>query len=133
MTASDKPPTTSSSTNNPAAADFILTQADTAFIDDLIRQMNVHIQTAATTHSWAYLDLNGSLGSFVSAKTPISLSKFLGCTRPFGQYISLDGIHPTSDGQQEIANAAAVALNTTYGFEIPRNDVPVKTPAQLCP
>jgi hypothetical protein len=126
-------PVNFSCTNNPAAADFILTPADTAFIDDLIRQMNVHIQTAATTHSWAYLDLNGSLGSFVSVKTPFSLSKFLSCTRPFGQYISLDGIHPTSDGQQEIANAAAVALNTTYGFEIPRNDVPVKTPAQLCP
>jgi lysophospholipase L1-like esterase len=120
-------------TNNPAAADFILTPADTAFIDDLIRQMNTHIQAAASTHSWAYLDLNGSLASFVSAKIPFNLSKFLGCTRPFGQYISLDGIHPTADGQQEIANAAAVALNTTYGFEIPPNPVPAKTPAQLCP
>jgi lysophospholipase L1-like esterase len=122
-----------SCTNNPAAADFILTPADTAFIDNLIRQMNTHIQATATTHSWAYLDLNGSLASFVAAKTPFSLSKFLGCTRPFGQYISLDGIHPTADGQQEIANAAAVALNTAYAFEIPSNPVPAKTPAQLCP
>ena len=120
-------------TNNPAAADFILTPADTAFIDDQIRQMNVHIAAQASTHSWAYLDLNGSLASFVSAKIPFNLSKFLGCTRPFGQYISLDGIHPTADGQQEIANAAAVALNTTYAFEIPTNPVPAKTPAQLCP
>ena len=120
-------------TNNPAAADFILTPADTAFIDTQIRAMNAHIQSQADAHSWAYLDLNGSLASFVAAKIPFSLSKFLGCTRPFGQYISLDGIHPTSDGQQEIANAAAVALNTTYAFEIPINPVPVKTPAQLCP
>ncbi|PYO06383.1 MAG: hypothetical protein DMD30_12670, partial [Gemmatimonadetes bacterium] len=29
-----------SCTNNPSAADFILTPADTAFVDDLIRQMN---------------------------------------------------------------------------------------------
>ena len=122
-----------SCTNNPAAADFILTPADTAFIDTQIRQMNAHIESQATSHSWAYLDLNGSLASFVSAKTPFNLSKFLGCTRPFGQYISLDGIHPTADGQQEIANAAAVALNTAYGFEIPPNPVPAKTPAQLCP
>jgi hypothetical protein len=122
-----------SCTNNPAAADFILTAADTTFIDNLIRQMNTHIQAAATAHGWAYLDLNGSLASFVAAKTPFSLSKFLGCVRPFGQYISLDGIHPTADGQQEIANAAAAALNATYGFEIPVNNVPVKTPAQLCP
>jgi lysophospholipase L1-like esterase len=122
-----------SCTNNPAAADFVLTPADTAFIDTQIRAMNAHIQSQADAHSWAYLDLNGSLASFVAAKIPFSLSKFLGCTRPFGQYISLDGIHPTSDGQQEIANAAAVALNTKYAFEILPNPVPVKTPAQLCP
>jgi lysophospholipase L1-like esterase len=122
-----------SCTNNPAAADFILTPADTAFVDNLIRQMNTHIQSAATAHSWAYLDLNGSLSSFVAVKTPFSLSKFLGCLRPFGQYISLDGIHPTADGQQEIANAAATALNTAYQFEIPLNSVPAKTATQLCP
>ena len=123
-----------SCTDNPAAADFILTPADTAFIDNLIRQMNAHIQSAATAHSWAYLDLERLAGSLSSsAKTPFSLSKFLGCTRPFGQYISLDGIHPTADGQQEIANAAATALNQTYQFEIPINPVPAKTPAQLCP
>lgn len=122
-----------SCTNNPAAADFILTSADTAFVDDLIRQMNTHIQAAAAAHSWAYLDLNGSLASFVAAKSRFSLSAFLTCTRPFGQYISLDGIHPTADGQQEIANAAANALNSTYGFEIPLISVAIRTTAQLCP
>ena len=122
-----------SCTDNPAAADFILTSADTAFVDNLIRQMNIHIQAAAAAHSWAYLDLNGSLASFVAAKSHFSLSAFLTCTRPFGQYISLDGIHPTADGQQEIANAAANALNSTYRFEIPLISVAIRTTAQLCP
>ena len=122
-----------SCTNNPAAADQILTQADTAFVDDLIRQMNTHISAQASSHDWAYLDLNSALGGFVSVKSHFSLSSFLGCTRPFGQYISLDGIHPSADGQQEIANAAADALNTRYSFEIPKVPVPQLTPAQLCP
>ncbi|HEY6088581.1 MAG TPA: hypothetical protein VD771_02210 [Gemmatimonadaceae bacterium] len=122
-----------SCTDNPAAADFILTPADTTSIDNLIRQMNTHISAQATSHSWAYLDLNAALSGFVAKKTRFSLSAFLGCTRPFGQYISLDGLHPTADGQQEIANAAADALNTTYGFAIPKNPVPVLTAAQLCP
>ncbi|HEY0527537.1 MAG TPA: hypothetical protein VGD02_01815, partial [Gemmatimonadaceae bacterium] len=74
-----------------------------------------------------------SLGKFVAAKAKFSLAKFLGCTRPFGQYVSLDGVHPTSDGQQEIANAAAAALNSTYGFDIPTNPVPQLTAAQVCP
>ena len=119
-------------TNNPAAADFILTPADTAFIDNQIREMNTHISAQASSHGWAYLDLNTALASFVEQKTPFNLSAFLGCTRPFGQYISLDGIHPSADGQQEIANAAADALNATYGFAIPKNPRPVLTPAQLC-
>jgi len=120
-------------TDNPTAADFILTAADTAFVDNLIRQMNAHISAQATSHSWAYLDLNVSLASFVAVKSHFNLSVFLSCTRPFGQYISLDGIHPTVDGQQAIANAAADALNSTYGFQIPKNERPVLTAAQLCP
>jgi hypothetical protein len=119
--------------NNPTIADFILTQADTAFIDGLIRQMNTHISAQAASHGWAYLDLNTALAGFVAQKSRFNLSAFLNCPRPFGQYISLDGIHPSSDGQQEIANAAADALNSTYSFAIPTNSPPVLTPAQLCP
>jgi hypothetical protein len=122
-----------SCTDNRTAADFILTPSDTAFIDDLIRQMNAHISAQSASHSWAYLDLNTALASFVALKTHFNLSNFLTCPRPFGQYISLDGIHPTEDGQQAIANAAADALNSTYGFQIPKNEQPVLTPSQLCP
>ena len=122
-----------SCSDNPAAADFVLTPSDTAFIDGLIRQMNAHISAQAASHSWAYLDLNASLAGFVARKTRFNLSNFLTCPRPFGQYISLDGIHPTEDGQQAIANAAADALNSTYGFQIPKNEQAVLTPTQLCP
>jgi hypothetical protein len=120
-------------TDNPTAADFILTPSDTTFVDNLIRQMNTHIAAQATSHGWAYFDFNGALGKFVTAKGHFSLSAFLSCNRPFGQYVSLDGIHPTADGQQEIANAAADVLNSTYGFNIPQNPVAPLTPAQLCP
>lgn len=120
-------------TDNPAAADFTLTEADTTFINNLIRQMNTHIQAAATAHSWAYLELNTALADFISKKTHFSLSNFLACPRPFGQFVSLDGVHPTADGQQAIANAAAAALNEQYGFAIPVVPITTLTPAQLCP
>lgn len=126
-------PNTFSCTDNPTAADFILTPSDTTFVNSLIRQMNSHIQAQAAAHSWAYLELNTALASFIAQKTRFSLSKFLSCTRPFGQYIGLDGVHPSLDGQQAIANAAADVLNAQYGFEIPRNERPVLTAAQLCP
>jgi len=126
-------PANFSCTNNPTAADFILTQADTAALAGQIRQMNAHISDLATQHGWAYLDLNTALASFVAVKSHFSLSAFLGCTRPFGQYTSLDGIHPSADGQQLIANAAADALNQHYNFAIPPVPVTALTPAQLCP
>ena len=122
-----------SCTDNPTAADFIMTQADTAFVDNLIRQMNTHISAQASSHGWAYFEFNAALARFVAAKGHFSLNNFLTCNRPFGQYVSLDGIHPTADGQQEIANAAADALNTQYSFEIPKVTVPQLTAAQLCP
>jgi hypothetical protein len=132
--ASPKPNTISCTDNgSTTVGDYILTPSDTAFVNGLIRAMNSHIQEQAAAHSWAYLELNTALAFFIASKTPFSLSKFLGCTRPFGQYIGLDGVHPTADGQQEIANAAATALNSKYGFEIPLVNVPAKTPAQLCP
>jgi lysophospholipase L1-like esterase len=126
-------PSTLSCADNAGAFDQILTPDDITFIDNLITQMNAHVQSVAAAHSWAYLDLNIALASFIAVKSRFSLSRFLSCTRPFGQYISLDGIHPTADGQQVLANAAADALNTFYGFEIPLNPVTSKTPAQLCP
>jgi lysophospholipase L1-like esterase len=120
-------------TNNPAAADFVLTQADTTFVNGLIRTMNGHIQAQAIAHSWAFLELNTALAFFVTQKPRFSLSRFLSCNRPFGQYITLDGIHPSVDGQQAIANAAATVLNQHYGFNIPPVQQTQLTPAQLCP
>jgi hypothetical protein len=132
--ASPKPNTFSCTDNgSTTVGDYMLTPSDTAFVNGVIRQMNSHIEAQASAHSWAYLELNTALADFIAAKTPFSLSKFLSCTRPFGQYISLDGLHPTADGQQAIANAAATELNSTYGFEIPMVTVPAKTAAELCP
>jgi lysophospholipase L1-like esterase len=114
-------------------SDYILTPADVAIVNSVITAMNNHISDQATSHSWAYLDLNTALAAFIARKTAFSMSVFFSCNNPFGQYIGLDGVHPTLDGQQAIANAAADALNATYGFEIPRNERPVKTATQLCP
>jgi hypothetical protein len=57
----------------------------------------------------------------------------LSCTRPYGQFVSLDGVHPNVQGYQEMANAAARALNDAYDFAIPENPQTVLTPAEVCP
>jgi hypothetical protein len=122
---------TLSCTDSPGAQDNILTPADVLLIDGVIGGMNSHIQSVAQNNGWAYLDLSIVWAQFVSRRGAFSVAKLLACVRPYGQYVSLDGVHPNAQGYQEMANAAADALNTTYGFAIPSNPQAVLT--TTCP
>jgi hypothetical protein len=122
-----------SCTDAPGTQDNILTPADVTTITAVVAGMNSFIQSQASANGWAYLDLNAVLAKAIANRGTYSVAKQFGCLSPYGQYISLDGVHPNVQGYQEFANAAAEALNLTYEFEIPLNPVPVRTQAQLCP
>jgi lysophospholipase L1-like esterase len=122
-----------SCTDSPGTQDNILTPADVSTITSVVAGMNTYIQSQAAANGWAYFDLNTVLAKVIANRGAYSVVKQFGCTFPYGQYVSLDGVHPNVQGYQEIANAAADALNTTYGFTIPTNPQAVLTPAQLCP
>lgn len=121
-----------SCTDSPGTQDNILTPADVTTITAVVAGMNTYIQSQASANGWAYFDLNAVLAKSMANRGAFSVVKQLGCNSPYGQFVSLDGLHPNVQGYQEMANAAAVALNTTYGFEIPTNDQPVLTYTQLC-
>jgi hypothetical protein len=61
------------------------------------------------------------------------VQKLLTCVFPFGQYVSLDGVHPNGYGHQMIANAAAQAINEHYGWSIPTNPVAPISATEQCP
>jgi lysophospholipase L1-like esterase len=122
-----------SCTDTPGAQDNILTPADVTAITAVVAGMNSFIQSQASANGWAYFDLNTVLSKAVANRGAYSVVKQLSCNRPYGQYVSLDGVHPNGQGYQEVANAAADALNATYGFAIPTNPQTVLTPAQVCP
>jgi len=117
--------------DTPGAQDNILTPADIQLIDGVISGMNAHISSVAQANGWAYMDMSAVWAQWVSRRGPFSVDFLLKCNRPYGQYVSLDGVHPNDQGYQEMANAAAEALNTTYGFAIPPNPVGVQT--SVCP
>lgn len=122
-----------SCTDTPGAQDQILTPADVAAVTAVVAGMNTYIQAQASANGWAFLDLNALLATkVIPSRGTYSVVKQLGCNTPYGQYVSLDGVHPNSVGYQEFANAAAEALNATYGFEINTNPVTPLTYAQLC-
>jgi hypothetical protein len=122
---------TLSCTDSPGSQDNILTPADIQLIDGVIDGMNNHIGSVAQSNGWAYLDMSAVWAQWVARRGPFSVVQLLGCVRPYGQFTSLDGVHPNVQGYQEMANAAAAVLNATYGFAIPPNPVDVLT--STCP
>jgi hypothetical protein len=124
-------PQTLSCTDTPGAQDNILTPADVQIVDGVLTGMNNHIQAVAQENGWAYLDMSAVWAQWVTRRGTFSVVNLLSCVRPFGQYVSLDGIHPNVQGYQEMANAAAAALNATYQFAILPNPVNVLT--STCP
>lgn len=124
---------TLSCTDTPGAQDNVLTPANLQTVDGVLTGMNNHIRSVAQTNGWAFMDMSAVWAQWVTRRGPFSVAKMLSCVRPFGQYVSLDGIHPNVQGYQEMANAAALAINDAYTFAIPENPVTVLTPAQVCP
>ena len=56
--------------------------------------MNSFISSQASANGWAYFDLNTVLAKGIANRGPYSVVKQLTCLRPYGQYVSLDGVHP---------------------------------------
>jgi len=125
-------PQTLSCTDQPGAQDNILTPADIQTVNAVIDGMNSHMQSVAQANGWAYMDMATVWAQWLQRRPAFSVVALLTCNNPYGQYVSLDGVHPNGVGYQEMANAAADALNAKYGFAIPTNPQPVLTAAQLC-
>jgi len=116
LTLLSKTPTTATCADVPGTADYVLTPSDVSNVNALMAQMNAHIQAQATSRGWAYFSLNALYGL---PKPSLDLYKVLFSNTPFGANISLDGVHPSAQGQAILAAAAAQAINTKYGTAIP--------------
>ena len=115
LTLLSKTPTTATCADVPGAADYVLTASDMNAINARMAQMNAHMRTKAAENGYAYFSLDAVYGL---AKPRFSVSDLLFSNAPFGAYISLDGVHPSSQGQGLLATAAAQAISATYGVPI---------------
>jgi hypothetical protein len=115
LTVLSKTPTTATCADVPGAADYVLTASDMSAINARMAQMNAHIQAEAAENGYAYFSLDAV---YALPKPSFNLVNVLFSDSPFGPYISLDGVHPSTAGQSLLAAAAIQAVNTTYGFAI---------------
>ena len=109
-------PTTATCADVAGEADFVLTSSDMSAINSLMAAMNAHIQAKASANGWAYFSLSAL---YDLPKPALNVFDMLLSTSPFGPNISLDGVHPSAQGQAILAAAAAQAINAKYGVSIP--------------
>jgi hypothetical protein len=100
---------------SPVFQDYVLTPGETAVIDAQLGQMDRYIAAEAGRTGFAHMRLEVLYGRS-DLKAPFSVATLMTTAAPYGPYISLDGIHPSSAGQRIIAEAAADALDGRYGF-----------------
>jgi lysophospholipase L1-like esterase len=98
----------------PGTPDAVLTPADIAAANTLIAQMNDFITQQAEARGFALFSLS-VLYERNEGKQPYSVVAQLTSSAPYGNEISLDGIHPSAFGHQLLAHAAAKAIRETYG------------------
>jgi hypothetical protein len=126
---------TLSCTDLAGGADGIVSTADIARFDQFTVNAEALIGGIAKANGWALVDLDDVFIAMGRDRVPYSAATELACVYPYGRYVSLDGVFPNVTGQQLIANAAAAAINSQYGFSLP---VPAALPigvlaAKLCP
>jgi hypothetical protein len=112
------PVTFSCAAGAPTDQDFVLTPGEAAIVNSQMHAMTAHIQSEAARRGFAFFAL-GTLYDRSDLKPPFSVVSLMTGGAPYGEYFSLDGLHPSGAGQTVLARAAADALNATYGFGIP--------------
>jgi hypothetical protein len=116
LTLLSKSPTTATCSDVPGAVDYVLTSSDINTINLRMAQMNVHIQAKANENGYAFFKM---AALYDLPKGSLNLYNVLFSKTPFGPNISLDGVHPSAQGQTILANAAVQAINARYGLAIP--------------
>jgi lysophospholipase L1-like esterase len=98
--------------------DYVLDPAEITQLNDLIKAIDTYIATQATTRGWAFFRLDALFGR-TDLKAPFSVAALMTTATPYGPLMSLDGFHPSAQGQTVLADAAARAINEKYRTTLP--------------
>jgi lysophospholipase L1-like esterase len=101
----------------------VSTSAETGGMVTAVTQFNDYLMTQAAAHGFAYWDPNPTLQNLVNTGAiplfPNLSGLATGGSVTFGNYISLDGVHPSALAHKLIADSVAANLNAAFGTTIP--------------
>jgi lysophospholipase L1-like esterase len=104
----------------PVGQVFILEPSEITAVSNAVTAMNSYIASKAQSVGFAYFDPNKVLDSLKTTTPPqiVPGPNFAAPTAPFGKWISLDGIHPSSAAHQLLANYLIEAINSKYSTSL---------------
>jgi hypothetical protein len=98
---------------------FVLDAGEIATITQTVTAYNAAIEERANELGWAYADPNPELALLRQSGAVPLVPDLANPAAPFGQYFSLDGVHPSAAGQAMLADLIATAINEKYGTDLP--------------
>ncbi len=98
---------------------FVLDAGEIATIVQTVSAYNAVIESAAQALGWAYVDPNPALAQLRESGAVPVVPNLADPSAPFGEYFSLDGVHPSAKLQGVIADVIAGAINDKYGTNLP--------------
>jgi lysophospholipase L1-like esterase len=97
---------------------FVLDEGEIATITQTVAAYNAAIEARANGLGWAYADPNAELVQLRQSGAVPLVPDLTNPVAPFGQYFSLDGVHPSAAGQALLADLIATAINAKYGTSL---------------
>jgi hypothetical protein len=104
---------------------YVLDAVEQAAVSDTVAAYNALIAAEADSLGFAYVDPNPALAALKADTSQVPPFPNLAApTAAFGQFFSLDGVHPAAAAHVLIANLVIDAVNSKYGTNIPHAPAP---------
>ena len=99
---------------NPVGNIFVLDPTERGQLSGFIAGLNAYIKGKADAIGFGYWDPNPTLTGIRNSPQSLPFPSFQP-TGTFGTAFSLDGVHPSAEGQKLIANSLITVINQKYG------------------
>jgi GDSL-like lipase/acylhydrolase family protein len=102
-------------------ATLVVVPQERAKLIAAVNSYNTFIAAQATARGYAFADPNALFSTLPAGSIPAfpNTTGTNAVTRPFGDYFSRDGVHPSALAHRLVANALRTAINAQYGTSIP--------------
>lgn len=101
----------------------VVTPAEVARMVTALTQFNAYIEAQAGARGMAWFDPNPALAELRATGEIPAIPDFApalaGQPISFGNYVSLDGVHPATAAHRVVADSLASVINATFGTSLP--------------